>query len=62
VARRCALEFNLTLSPTPVEIDTFMIWVLWHARHDQDPGHVWLRDAIRSIVRAQMVGIVDGPE
>lgn len=54
MARRCEQAFNLTLSPTPLEIERFTISMLWHVRHDQDPGHVWLRGTVQSIVQEQM--------
>jgi LysR family transcriptional activator of mexEF-oprN operon len=53
MARRCAEAFGLTLSPTPVEIETFTVSMLWHARHDRDPGHIWLRETVKGIVRRQ---------
>lgn len=35
----------------PIEIETFTISMLWHARQDWDPGHIWLREAVKSIIR-----------
>ncbi|HYE36465.1 LysR family transcriptional regulator [Methylocaldum sp.] len=61
MARRCAKAFNLTLSPTPIEIETFTISMLWHARHDRDPGHIWLREAVKSIVQLQASPVVESP-
>lgn len=51
MARRCARAFNLTLSPTPLEIEQFTISMLWHLRHDQEPGHAWLRETVKGIVQ-----------
>lgn len=53
MAYRCAEAFQLTLSPTPIAIETFIVSMLWHARHDRDPGHIWLRETVRSIVQLQ---------
>jgi LysR family transcriptional activator of mexEF-oprN operon len=53
MARRCATAFHLTLSPTPIELETFTISMLWHGRHDRDPGHVWLREVVKSLVHPQ---------
>jgi LysR family transcriptional activator of mexEF-oprN operon len=53
MARRCARVFGLTLSAAPIPLETFTISMLWHARSDQDPGHVWLRELIRDLVREE---------
>lgn len=50
LARRFAEAFSLTLSPVPLPLETLTISMLWHARHDRDAGHVWLRELIRGIV------------
>ncbi|MVF22806.1 LysR substrate-binding domain-containing protein [Methylocaldum sp.] len=59
MARRCAEAFKLTLSPAPIEIETFTVSMLWHARHDRDPGHIWLREAVKSIVRVEANPSID---
>ncbi|WP_133717872.1 LysR family transcriptional regulator [Methylocaldum gracile] len=59
MARRCAEAFKLTLSPAPLEIETFTVSMLWHARHDRDPGHIWLREAVKSIVRVEANPSID---
>jgi DNA-binding transcriptional LysR family regulator len=53
MARRCARVFGLTLSAAPIPLETFTISMLWHARSDQDPGHVWLRELIRDLAREE---------
>lgn len=53
MARRCARVFGLTFSPAPVPLETFTISMMWHARSDQDPGHVWLRTLITELVREE---------
>lgn len=52
MAKRCAEAFSLSLSPAPLKIETFTISMLWHARSDQDPGHIWLREVVRSIAQS----------
>lgn len=58
MARRCAKAFSLTLSPAPLELETFTISMLWHARSDQDAGHAWLRGLVKNIVQAQATSAV----
>ncbi len=33
--------------PLPIDIDTFDINQYWHVRYQKDPGHSWLRQAIK---------------
>ncbi|MBL8716493.1 MAG: LysR family transcriptional regulator [Myxococcales bacterium] len=46
VARRFAKTFGLRVLPPPFEIGGFSIHLFWHARVNDDPGHVWLRQQI----------------
>lgn len=46
LARYFAATFGLTASPLPIELEGFTISLLWHASHDHDPAHSWLRDTL----------------
>lgn len=51
-ARLAALfaeELKLTLSPAPVTLPEISISMLWHASHDADSGHRWLRQTIERL-------------
>lgn len=50
LARYFSDAFRLATSPIPVELPRFTISLLWHASFDQDPGHVWLRQTVASLV------------
>lgn len=39
----------LRLFPPPLEIPPFRVVQTWHARHDADPGHQWLRCVLREV-------------
>lgn len=39
----------LRLFPPPIDIPQFRVVQAWHARHDADPGHQWLRRVLREI-------------
>lgn len=47
VARRFSALFEVEYSPLPFKLDPIPIRVVWHQRFDHDPGHAWLRDALR---------------
>jgi DNA-binding transcriptional LysR family regulator len=40
---------QLKLFSPPIEIPPFRVVQTWHSRHDADPGHQWLRRAIREV-------------
>lgn len=39
----------LKLFEPPVDIPTFEVVQAWHARHEADPGHVWLRRLLKEL-------------
>ncbi|ONH84066.1 LysR family transcriptional regulator [Roseomonas mucosa] len=39
----------LRLFQPPIDIPTFRVVQSWHARHDADPGHQWLRRVLREV-------------
>lgn len=50
LARYFSETFALATSPVPVELPRFSISLLWHGSFDQDPGHLWLRRTVASLV------------
>ncbi len=44
-----ANRLPLRLFPPPIAIPSFRVVQTWHARHDNDPGHQWLRRVIREV-------------
>lgn len=42
-------RFPLKLFPPPIDIPSFRVVQTWHARHDADPGHQWLRRVMREV-------------
>ena len=51
VARTLRPELDLTLLEPPVALPGFEIGMHWHVRQDQDPGHMFLREALRKAAR-----------
>ena len=43
----CA-DARLTWSSLPIDVPENQVFMYWHRRQDNDQGHAWLRDAIRS--------------
>jgi len=42
-------KLQLRLFPPPITIPPFRVVQTWHARHDADPGHQWLRRILREV-------------
>lgn len=47
-ARAMAADTGLTVAPPPLPVDPFTESLIWHARHDADPAHRWLRTVVRA--------------
>lgn len=45
---RCA-QNDLHLTKPPFDIPASVVSMIWHARADRDPGHMWLRQSVASI-------------
>ena len=55
IARNAQEHFPLTYLPLPLdEIPENQYHLCWHAIHDQDPAHSWLRNAITDLLKSQM--------
>jgi DNA-binding transcriptional LysR family regulator len=52
IAARHAPDFGLVTLPPPLPIRRFSISMVWTRREGADPGHVWLRDRIKSVAGA----------
>lgn len=42
-------RFDLKMIALPNRLDNFDVNLVWHARNDQDPKHVWMRQALQSV-------------
>ncbi|MBA2664962.1 MAG: LysR family transcriptional regulator [Bradymonadaceae bacterium] len=48
LAYRYATELDLVIFELPFEMTGFTLSMLWHARHQSDPAHAWLRGLFAS--------------
>jgi DNA-binding transcriptional LysR family regulator len=51
VARTVRPELDLAIVEPPLALPGFEIAMHWHVRHDADPGHAFLREALRKAAR-----------
>jgi LysR family transcriptional activator of mexEF-oprN operon len=45
-ARELGGALGLSVSPLPFEVPAVDLFLVWHARHDTDTGHQWLRELV----------------
>jgi DNA-binding transcriptional LysR family regulator len=50
VAKEYLEWMPIKVLPLPIAIDDFEFYQYWHARHQKDPGHVWLRQLIKQTI------------
>ena len=43
-------------SPMPFELDPTSIYLIWHTRHDRDPGLLWMRHQVEEITKMKWNG------
>lgn len=48
VARQAAGALDVVVRPPPLALQPIVVSQGWHARHDRDPAHVWLREQVRA--------------
>jgi DNA-binding transcriptional LysR family regulator len=51
LARRLATIHPVRLLPAPLPLPPFTYSLVWHARLDTDPAHVWLRHAVARLLK-----------
>lgn len=42
---------GLWLGNLPLKVDQTSLYLVWHGRHDRDPGVIWIRDHIERLLR-----------
>ncbi len=52
MAKSVARHFPLTLYPPPIRIPPVSMSIQWHKSLDRDPSSLWLREAMRQIVKS----------
>ena len=56
------LRKGLWLTRLPIEVDPISVYLIWHARHDREPGLIWMRSLVEYLIRERwqdLVGQVD---
>ncbi len=51
VAKEYVSWLPIRMVQLPIEIEDFEFYQYWHARHQKDPGHSWLRKVIKQTIQ-----------
>ncbi len=54
IARNAANSFPVTHRPLPVPVPENHFHLCWHAQHERDPAHSWVRNCIAEEIKASM--------
>lgn len=53
VAGGTQFRSQLWLTEPPIDVDPTPIYLIWHTRHDRDPGLIWMRQLLEQTVKCQ---------
>lgn len=60
-ARDPAFSNDIIFRDLPIELDPINLYLLWHTRHDRDPGLIWMRKLLEEIIGDQWRALVSEP-
>ncbi|WP_372972082.1 LysR family transcriptional regulator [Marinobacter sp.] len=52
------LRKGLWLTRLPIEVDPISLYLIWHARHDREPGLIWMRSLVEYLIRERWQDLV----
>lgn len=50
IGQTLAHASGLGAADCPIEVPSFVVRQTWHMRHEDDPGHRWLRSGVADLV------------
>jgi len=53
ITQDCGFLDGLWLGELPFPVDPTSLYLIWHNRHDRDPGIVWLREHLETLMQAR---------
>lgn len=58
ISQDCGFVDGLWMGHLPFEVDPTSLYLIWHTRHDRDPGIVWVREQLERLLRARWYDIM----
>jgi len=59
ISKDCDFMEGLWKCDLPFEVDRTSLYLIWHARHDRDPGISWIRGHIERFIKERWLGVMD---
>lgn len=59
ISQDCGFVNGLWMGDLPFEIDPTSLYLIWHARHDRDPGIIWMRELLERLLRDRWQDIMN---
>jgi DNA-binding transcriptional LysR family regulator len=53
ISQDCGFVNGLWMGELPFNVDPTSLYLIWHARHDRDPGIVWLREHVEELLQGR---------
>ena len=53
-ARHATQVYPLVPLPLPIALDSISHLLIWHQRHEEDPGHRWLRETLLTLIMGKL--------
>ncbi|ETI59678.1 LysR family transcriptional regulator [Marinomonas profundimaris] len=50
IARNLKKHFPIAYKPLPVTTPRHKYWLIWHAKYDNEPSHVWIRNLVLQVM------------
>ncbi|MDP4547694.1 MAG: LysR family transcriptional regulator [Marinobacter sp.] len=51
ISQDCGFVNGLWMSELPFNVDPTSLYLIWHARHDRDPGVIWMRGHLERLLQ-----------
>ncbi|MBZ0335167.1 LysR family transcriptional regulator [Marinobacter sp. AL4B] len=51
ISQDCGFINGLWMSELPFKVDPTSLYLIWHARHDRDPGVIWMRSHLERLLQ-----------
>ncbi|WP_144820912.1 LysR family transcriptional regulator [Marinobacter piscensis] len=62
ISQDCGFVNGLWMGELPFEVDPTSLYLIWHARHDRDPGVIWMKGHIERLLQQRWHEIMASPK
>ncbi|UDL06965.1 LysR family transcriptional regulator [Marinobacter sp. CA1] len=58
ISQDCGFVHGLWMGELPFNVDPSSLYLIWHARHDRDPGVTWMRELVGNLLRERWAEVM----